>query len=592
MKRLGIYFIVPFKVAPLYALLNIVKRVLDGLIPLVQVLVTAAFIESVIGAFDHTGELSAVALWIGAMVACIAVPQLLNMLMQFVNIKFNHKMNFYISDRNIKKRSSLEYKHIENQEDWDIISRVTGGMEGKLIGGFQNILSLVTLCIQIIGVFLILFTQSWWLALVVLVCMVPIGIVSVKSGKANYNIGKELTKTCRRYDYIFGILTNRDTVEERTLFNFSDHYEQVWNDEYETARKKMFLLDLKWYMRMKSSSFVMTGASIVITAFMAVSVFANRLSLGLFVSLINQIFELIQTVSWQLNTILIELTKSIEYSKEYKTFYEMSETEGIWDEPLAQSIPFESLELSNVTFTYPGMEACILKGINMKIEKNKHYSIVGANGAGKTSLIKILIGLYDNYEGEILLNGVDLRSFTAQERKSLLSVVFQDYAKYCVSFKDNIALGNILKMDHPAMDTDIDNAVATFHLGEVVERLPEKMDTTLGKLHEGSLDLSGGEWQRVALSRAYVSQNPITVLDEPTAALDPISESNMYQQFNTISKAKTTIFISHRLGSTQLVDEIYLIDQGVVKEHGTHEELMKIQGLYAEMYTSQRSWYQ
>ena len=226
--------------------------------------------------------------------------------------------------------------------------------------------------------------------------------------------------------------------------------------------------------------------------------------------------------------------------------------------------------------------------MDMKIEAGRHYAFVGANGAGKSTIAKLLTGLYQDYEGRILINGRDLREYTAAQLKAFYSVVYQDFARYSISIWDNIAIGCVGGADEEA----IDNAITALKLDSVMEGLEDGKDTLLGKLAQEGKDFSGGEWQRIALARCFVSEAPIRVLDEPTAALDPIAESNLYSEFAKLCEGRTTLFFSHRLGSVKLADYIYVIDNGHVEEQGTHNELMAAKQLYYTMYDSQRRWYQ
>lgn len=228
----------------------------------------------------------------------------------------------------------------------------------------------------------------------------------------------------------------------------------------------------------------------------------------------------------------------------------------------------------------------MLDDFSLKLEKGKHYAFVGVNGAGKTTMTKLMTGLYRDFKGEILLNGRDIRTYDAKALKSLCSVVFQDFARYQVPARDSIAVGL------PAREARVEDAVRTVGLRDAIDALPKGLDTPLGKIYEGGQDLSGGEWQRLAIARALVSGAPVRILDEPTAALDPMSESRFYEQFAGMSRGVTTLFISHRLGSTRLADRIFVIDGGRIAEEGTQAELLAAGGLFADMFEAQRSWYQ
>ena len=189
------------------------------------------------------------------------------------------------------------------------------------------------------------------------------------------------------------------------------------------------------------------------------------------------------------------------------------------------------------------------------------------------------------------VNNKELREYSAAEQKAFFAVVHQDFARYSISIRDNIALGNVNAMEDGSAADRVKEAVEVIELTSEISNLKQGLDTELGKLHKEGHDLSGGQWQRMAIARATVSDAPVVILDEPTAALDPLAESNLYSEFGRISRDKTSIFISHRLGSTKLVDWIYVFENGKVQESGSHAELMAEGGLDAEMYDAQKEWY-
>jgi ATP-binding cassette subfamily B protein len=212
---------------------------------------------------------------------------------------------------------------------------------------------------------------------------------------------------------------------------------------------------------------------------------------------------------------------------------------------------------------------------------------VGVNGAGKTTITKLLTRLYDDYEGEILLNAKPLREWPMADVKACFCALFQDFARYDITVAENVMMGKI----NGATGAEVDNALELAGFDVNAAELKDGKDTLLGKTHEKGIDLSGGQWQSLAFARAIVSPAPIKILDEPTASLDPVAESRMYEQFERISRGYTTIFISHRLASAKMADEIFVLENGAVSERGNHDELMARNGLYTEMFESQRSWY-
>lgn len=239
-------------------------------------------------------------------------------------------------------------------------------------------------------------------------------------------------------------------------------------------------------------------------------------------------------------------------------------------------------------FSYPGTEVEILKNVSFRLETGKHYAFVGANGAGKSTIIKLLTGLYDNYNGEIFINDRELRTYLNEEVKGMFSVVYQDFVRHEFTVRENISIGDMtIKADEDLIQKTIDST----ELKKTIEELPKGLDTNIGKIHGDGVDFSGGQWQRLALARAIFSKAPVRILDEPTAALDPISESRIYELFGGISHSALTIFISRRMASTKIADEIIVLNNGSVEEKGDFQSLMEKKGLYYEMFEEQRGWY-
>lgn len=343
---------------------------------------------------------------------------------------------------------------------------------------------------------------------------------------------------------------------------------------------------------MKSGGIFTALICISVLFALLIPVMNGQISVGLYISLITVAFDLIQAMSWELMAIVDKLANNREYLKDLTTFAQMEMVPGATDIPNVTPV-FKKIEFRNVSFRYPTSEHYSLKNISFVIEAGKHYSFVGTNGSGKTTIIKLMLGLYNSFEGEILLNNVSIRDYTQSELKAFYSVVFQDYARYALTVRENVLIGNIRNINGNVTNNDSDIMKAFSYLNLEDNPLFEQknLGKVLGKIDSNGIDVSGGEWQKIAMARTLINPAPIRILDEPTASLDPVTESGIYSNFVKISQGVTTIFISHRLASTQFSNMIYVIDQGEIVEKGNHMELMEKKNLYWEMYEMQKGWY-
>lgn len=585
---LGDIIKIPLKSAPISATLMGVLNLFQGLIPTIQLLITADFLDAAIAIFNKKQDASSIITPLILLSLTIAYTWISYQIIKFSEVKLENKLRQNFRVFLVEKIANLKYKHIESQDSWDLISRVVKEPEIQCKNAYDQLLAMISMILRIVGILVILFTKVWWSGLFIVAISAPLFYIALKGGKASYEANRETEKFKRKVEYLGEVLNGRESVEERSLFGYSEEVNKKWHEQYETARGIEFKVNLIWFLKAKGGGVITAILSILIVLILISPVQKGLISVGLFISIVNSVFSLIQSLSWQLPQYGDQLAKNKEYLVDLTNFVKLDSKDGAVDKPSEDIKKLNTLEFKNVSFKYPGTDAYILKNISFIIEEGKHYAFVGVNGCGKTTITKLITGLYDEFEGEILLNGKSIKEYAQKDLKAMCSVVYQDFAKYFVSVRDNIALGNVNKDNQ---NEEIEKSIETIELGKAIDELPKGIDTILGKIKSDGIDVSGGQWQRIAMARAIVSPAPLRILDEPTAALDPISESNMYERFEKISRGGTTIFISHRLGSTKLADEIFVIGGGNILEKGSHEELMDKNGVYAEMFESQRSWY-
>jgi ABC-type multidrug transport system fused ATPase/permease subunit len=574
-----------FKSDPVMTIYTILNTLILCLIPLVKIFAIAKFIDASVAVVTTGNSMKTVIGPIVLVVIAMGYTYLQRSVSGVAWLKIEAGLRKEYGLMQIKKIAALKYMHIENPKTLNLIRRINN--DGAAIKEvFKCILWAIVVLSEILSVFITITSASVITGLLALAVSVPLFFVAIKAGKLRYDTEKDVTKYKRQYEYINNIVSNREAADERSLFESSSIMEEKWKNAYEEFRKRSVWQIIKNNIHLEGASVITSILTIIIAALLLVSYYQNKMTIGLFLSLFAAVISLIETMSWNFTGTVSSITNNHQYLKEVDEFFKLSEEKGALEEAGSTTI-INTIELKNVRFKYPGTDYYVLDGMSMKLERGKHYAFVGSNGAGKTTIIKLLTGLYRDYEGDINLNDKELRQYSLQELKAMFSIVYQDYAKYQVAMGDNIQFGNM-----NCTEKDINKAIEVGGLQSVVQRMKKGLDTPLGKVLEDGQDLSGGEWQRIALARSLVNNKAIQILDEPTAALDPIMENKVYEEFSKVSKDRTTIFISHRLGSTKMADIIFVIDSGRVAEFGTHESLMLNGQIYEKMYTSQRKWYE
>lgn len=581
----------PFKYAPGHAMLLLAQAMIAGISPALKIIVMSGIINSVIDIAGGKPELHQIYPLILYMLLIIGFQWMSEEAVKFSRVRVSLSMRTVFRTAIAEKVARLDYCHIESNKTCDIISRVLKDPEEQMTGAFMTMLALVSLAAGMAGVIILVSGYIWWAALVMLVLVIPVCFFSAKGAKENYSAEKELTENVRRYEYLSKLLTGRDAAEERTLFGFTRKINEYYRSYYDAAYKSRLRVRSKWFLKMKTGSFVTSIASFLTVLVFIGPLLTGKVTPGFFVSLISSFFDLIQQMSWRFTGYIDRLAAHREYLSDLNLLLGLNETDGAADLPDTNIPVLVSVDFKGVRFKYPGTDVYVLDGVSFRLSEGRHYAFVGVNGAGKTTIIKLLSGLYGNYEGSILINGKELRSYSQSELKAIVSVLYQDFAKYNITLRDNILIGDVNRMDSCGAGNRLMEVVGLLGLEDVAAALPGGIDTPLGRMSEGGGDISGGQWQSVAIARALINPAPLKILDEPAASLDPLNESRLYEEFGYIAGDCTTIMISHRLGSTKLADEIFVIGSGRIIEKGTHEELMASGGVYCTMYNSQKDWY-
>jgi len=575
-----------FEASPVCMILDLLLSITQSIMQTaVMALTTANFIDTATAILQGVRPLQDIYLSLDLLLFTLGVSVTIGALCQLDSSRISLTLQRRVKPTIVRIHAALDYKHIENGESWQLISRVSRDPVKPIMDGINAFVQFLQIIISIASVLFLIVTQVWWAALIILAFSAPMFWLSIRAGKRNYQAEREAEKFNRRTDYLGEVLTGSDNVDERTLFAYSGEVNRIWQEQYEAGRMLQLKVTAKTFLITKGSSILLALISLLVALTLIGPVVNGQMTAGMFMGIVNAVFGMIQKLGFQMSRSLENISRTGEYMKDLTDFVALSEAKDALTEPDDEPIEFNSMEFRNVCFRYPNSDCLILNRLSFKLEAGRHYAFVGKNGAGKTTITKLLTGLYTEYEGEILINGKELRLYPVGTIKALFSVVYQDFARYYIPMTDNISLGDVHIKGKEIQ------AAHLAGLNETITKLKQGINTPLGKIITGGQDISGGQWQRIAIARSLNSRAPVKILDEPTSALDPVSESLLYSKFGKLMEGKTTLFISHRLGSMKLADEILVIQEGKIIEQGTHDTLMAVNGYYAEMFEAQRGWY-
>ena len=449
--------------------------------------------------------------------------------------------------------------------------------------------AMVSTAISLVSYMIVLSTALPLATLCIILVSIPSAVVNFIYRRKNFGYMRHRSKERRQMNYYSDIMVNKDLVKEIRMFDLGDTFIEKFCkvfDHYYKGLRRLILSENLWSIGMIVLSSLVNCVFYLI---LAKGVFDGKymigdysLYTGALVSISGYVTSLIST-----SATIYEGTLFIDNLITFVRCKPQIAARG--EIPATLTRGSHTIEFQNVSFAYPGTEQLVLKNINLKFEQGDTVVLVGLNGAGKTTLIKLLTRLYDPTEGQILLDGVDLREYDPKELYKIFGIIFQDFGKYAVTVSENIQFGEIGGA-HSA--ERVREAAMAANADDYILRLPNGYETSLMRFFEREgIELSIGQWQKLAIARAFYSDSDILILDEPTASLDAIAEQEIYDQFDRLRHDKTTIFVSHRLSSATVATKIVVLEYGEVVEEGNHRELMEKQGKYYELFTTQAKHY-
>ncbi len=577
----------------LFTVLMGVLSILQGFMPALSIEITRVVVNSVeVGIRIHSINpiFFPVSLQLGVVLLTSLLSTLGNIVQQLLQEKVSNKIQLLV----LEKSNTLDLSFFEDPTFYDKLRQATDQSTYQPVSMISQTFDLFRTMVTLFSVIAILLQLEWWLAIVALIIPIPAFISSAKYGWIGYQRMRRQSPERRKMSYIQSLMTTDTYNKEIKLFTlgnyFISQFRQFANKFYE--ENKVILL------RRYLMNFVWTGltgaANTGIYLYVAIRAVTGALGVSGLIAYTQAAVQAGQSFQNLLNGISNTYENNLYINTLFDFLaYEPRIVSPSTPEPVLPNEHIKGLDIEfrDVSFTYPGKDPLTqyaLKHVSFKIEAGESIALVGRNGAGKTTMVKLLTRLYDPDGGEILIGGRNIKEYDLKELREQVGVIFQDYVTYFMSARENIGVGRIGEIEDRELVT---SAARKSGANAVIERLPEQYDTMLGKWFDKGTQLSGGEWQKVALARAFMRDARILILDEPTSSLDAQAESEVFSHFRALTDGKTALFISHRFSTVRLADRIFVLENGTILESGSHEQLMEIDGRYAELFNLQAEAY-
>ena len=506
---------------------------------------------------------------------------------QYCKFLLKQRLNYWFDTNCINKLAKIKYSYFENSDDLDLINRIDGTVGEEAVTLFDSSLNLISGIIKIVGTFVLLSSYNFLIAIVVVFIAIPILIVSAKYGKLIHDWYEKNSKKRRRLNYLSSIFVDRAVSCEIKEYNHYDYLKAEWKEHFEDLRRKDFKLQVKAWKKVLVSSMLLNLFEYTTYLIMLLPTAGGSITIGTFVGLSKAISSIEGLILWEFSSLAVFFSRSSKYWNDYNRFLDLTEIQtDIRSVNCSHGLDV-SVEFRNVFFRYDNMNKDVLSDVSFIIKPYQLCGLVGINGAGKSTLVKLMLGLYKPTSGDILINNQNTKHMSFDEQVSYFGITYQDFERYNISILDNIV------MDSENSDKEVAQKVKSILdlLAFDYEKFPLGIKTILGCSFGKGTDISGGEWQKIAVARMLFTNRACWIMDEPTASLDPMSEVELYKQIKTVFSKKTSLLVTHRLGTTVLCDKIMVLDGGKIVESGTFEELIERGGVYAKMYKEQKQWY-
>jgi ATP-binding cassette, subfamily B, bacterial len=586
-----------WETSPPLVLTTVFLRLMRALIPAAMLWVSKLILDAVVGRISRgTGTLAHIWKLIALELALAITSDILARANTLCDSLLGDRFTNRVSVRLMRHASRLDLASFEDPVFYDKLERARRQTTGRL-GLLAALLNLGQNSISLVSLSGLLIVFSPWLMALLVAAVIPAFLGETHFTALAYSVLYRWTPQRRLLEYLRFLGASAASAKEVKMFGLGDYLADRYQrlaEEIDTENRGLAIRRASFGSLL---NLISTGGYYGAYAVVLVKTLAGGISIGSF-TMLTGAFSRSRTYIEQILSGFNDISEQALFLKDLFEFFEMEPTihsgvtrsrTGLSGPPLPSPRPIRSgFEFQNVSFAYPGSDHKVVQNINFHLEPSEKVALIGENGAGKTTLVKLLARLYDPTEGRILLDGIDLREYDIDDLRREIGVIFQDYLRYDMLVRENIGFG---KLESLADSERIETAAYKSLAKNVIDRLPAGYEQMVGRRFEGGVDLSGGEWQKFALARAYMRDAQLLILDEPTATLDARAEYEVFQRFADLTRGRMAVLISHRFSTVRMADRILVLADGIIQEQGTHYQLVARGGRYAELFELQAAGY-
>ena len=571
----------------LFTLVVFASNIISALIPAARIWIAGALINEVAKAITAGGgeefERRVIILSVAQLVLFLA-SNILRSATSLSQVLLGERLRYRVQQMIMTHANTLDLADFEDAYYYDQLQQADRETSSRPLMMVSNVFGLVQSVITFLTMAGLLFSLEWWVAVVVLAAPIPAFISGADYSVRGFRQTMKQSSSRRLMDYLRSLVTTDSFNKEIKVFGLGDYFVERYTDVANTAYEETRDLAVRQQVASTFWGIIPVLATSGTFLYVALQAVRGTVSIGA-LSVYTQAAQQGQTSFQGILTSIQSIFENSLYLSTLEHLLDREPTIKAPEHPVPIANPFTSgIEFYDVSFRYAGKDRDAVSHVSFRMGLGETVALVGKNGSGKSTLVKLMTRMYDPTEGQIGLDGHDIRSYDPQELWGEYSVMFQDFVQYQLTAAENIGVGSMDDADNREMIVDAANRAGASRL---IESFPQQYDAVLGKWFEGGTNLSGGEWQRIALARAFMRDAQILILDEPTAALDPEAEFDLFTRLTKLAEGKMTLFISHRFSTTRYADRILVMDQGRLIEQGTHEELVALNGTYAELFEIQ-----